>query len=99
MSTCHNVTYDYWLEALRARCVEVTRAGGNSTPLEMKKRTMRSLAARTIMHAMAAIGLAAVAALGTASSAVADNSSDFNRAYSLGLQGYAYGEPLLNMQS
>lgn len=60
---------------------------------------MRSLTARTISHAVVVAALAATAALCTASGASADHSASFNRAYKLGLQGYTYGEPLLDMQS
>jgi hypothetical protein len=48
---------------------------------------------------VAATALAAAAALSAAPGAIADNTSDFNNAFTLGLQGYRYGEPLMNMQS
>src|SRR5215475_9653429 len=60
---------------------------------------MRSLIARTIRHAVAATALAAATALGTAPGAIADNTSDFNHAFTLGLQGFTYGEPLMDTQS
>src|SRR5215475_10133687 len=60
---------------------------------------MRSLIARTIRHAIAATALASAAALGAAPGAIADNTSDFNHAFTLGLQGFTYGEPLMDTQS
>src|SRR5262245_40763911 len=60
---------------------------------------MRSRTARTIRHAVAATALAAAAALGAAPGAIADSSSDFNHAFTLGVKGYTYGEPLMGMQS
>ena len=59
---------------------------------------MRPLTARTIRHAVAATTLAAAAALAAAPAAMADHASDFHHAFTLGLRGYTYGEPLMNIQ-
>ena len=59
---------------------------------------MKFLTARTITQAVVATALAALP-LCAASGASARRSSDFNRAFGLGLQGYTYGEPLMDMQS
>src|SRR5262245_8586799 len=60
---------------------------------------MRSRTARTIRHAVAATAHPAAAALGAAPGAIADSSSDCNHAFTLGVKGYTYSEPLMDMQS
>ncbi len=45
-----------------------------------------------------ALALGCAVSVAAAPGAMADYTSDYNRAYNLGLQGYTYGQPLMNMQ-
>ena len=51
-----------------------------------------------VRRVIAAAAVTATVAIIAPASALADYTSDYNTAYSLGLQAYTYGEPLIDMQ-
>jgi hypothetical protein len=59
---------------------------------------MERLTGIRVRRVFAAAALTVTAALVAPASTLADYTSDYNTAYSLGLQAYTYGQPLVNMQ-
>jgi hypothetical protein len=59
---------------------------------------MKRLTPRAVRNLLAAAVLTATAAVMAPTNAFADYKSDYNTAYSLGLQAYTYGQPLIDMQ-